>query len=688
MATTDLLIELGTEELPPKALKTLSDAFAKDIIDNINGAGLKFESSQAFASPRRLAILVNGIEIEQADKAVERRGPAIQAAYDKDGNPTKAAEGFARSCKVTVDQLEKLETDKGTWLTYTLTESGKKTADLIPGFIEQSVQRLPIPKRMRWGSRKVQFVRPAHWLVCLLGDTVIDCTILDQKSGNQTFGHRFHANQAITINNASDYENLLKEQGKVIANYADRQAIIKQQVVDTAAKKNATAVIDQDLLDEVTGLVEWPVALLGNFETSFLEVPQEALIYAMKDHQKYFPLVDNDGKLQPYFITICNIESTDPAQVISGNEKVIRPRLADAAFFFETDKKKTLSEHSLALKKVVFQAKLGTVHEKCERIASLASTIATQINGDAQKTVQAGLLCKADLTTDMVSEFANLQGIMATYYAQHENLDAEVCLSLSEHYLPRYSGDQLPETITGTALAIADKLDTLVGIFGINQKPSGDKDPFALRRATLGILRIIIEKQLPLDLVELISETANAYGDKLTNDNTKSDVFEFVLSRYRAWYQDQSIPTGIINAVQDRKPSKPLDFDLRIKAVHAFSERPEAESLAAANKRVSNILNKQESAVSADINAGLLTEKAEIALSDLVLAKTKLLAPLFEQGDYDQALSQLAELKEPVDAFFDDVMVNVEDEAVKNNRLALLTALRQLFLQVADISLL
>ncbi len=681
----DLLIELGTEELPPKSLAALSEAFAGEVLRQIDEAGLSHGAMNIFAAPRRLAFRIDALQTRQPDRDIERRGPAVSAAFDSDGNPTRAAQGFASSVGLTVDQLDTLETDKGAWLVARLQEQGRTTAELLPEFLAQSVQRLPIPKRMRWGARKVQFVRPVHWLVGLLGETVLPLNLLDLAAGAVSHGHRFHAPDAITFRQPAEYEARLEKEGYVIADFARRRDMIRAQVVDAGQQAGGVAVIDDDLLNEVTALVEWPVPLVGRFDADFLRVPQEALMTAMQEHQKYFPVVDNDGKLMNAFITISNIDSTDKAVVISGNEKVIRPRLSDAAFFYDNDCRKTLSQHAEPLRNVVFQQQLGTVADKCARISKLAGVIAGQIGGDAALAEQAGLLCKADLASEMVYEFDTMQGIMGYYLARNEGLPEELACALKEQYLPRFAGDTLPGTRTGQAVAIADKLDTLVGIFGIGQKPSGDKDPYALRRATLGILRTIIECELPLDIQMLVEQAVALLGDRV-DAGAARDALEFINGRYRAYYQEQGIDTPVILSVLAVQPTRPLDFDRRVKAVAAFRQRPEAEALAAANKRVANILAKLDSAPGDEIDGALLVEDAEMNLANAVVDAYAAAEPLLDKGDYRALLAMLADLREPVDAFFDQVMVMADDAATRDNRLALLSFLRDLFLNVADIS--
>lgn len=685
----DLLIELGTEELPPKALASLSAALTDEFVRQLDEAGLNHGAVERFAAPRRLALLVRDLDEKQADRDIERQGPAVQAAFDSDGNPTKAAQGFAASLGLTVDQLGRQDTGKGERLVAQITEQGKSAAELIPAFFTQSIQKLPIPKRMRWGKRKVQFVRPAHWLVALFGDEVIPFELLDLQSGRTSYGHRFHAPGAIELASASEYAQRIENDGHVLADFDRRKAMIKEQTLAAGKEAGGVAQINPDLLNEVTALVEWPEALMGSFDDDFLRVPQEALISAMEEHQKYFSVLDNDGKLMPRFITISNIQSKDPQQVIHGNEKVIRPRLADAAFFYDNDCKRTLAQHAEGLTNVVFQQQLGTVAEKCERIGGLAAVIAENIGGDVDNAKLAGKLSKADLNSEMVGEFDTMQGIMGFYLAQREGQPKEVANALYEQYLPRFAGDTLPQSKTGMAVSLADKIDTLVGIFGIGQKPSGTKDPYALRRATLGVLRIIIEHKLALDLRELLDKAAEQLGERIDTAQV-DDAFEFIKGRYRAIYQEQGIATPVILSVLaiDDACRKPLDFDRRVKAVAAFQQRDEAQALAAANKRVSNILAKLETAPAEEIDGALLEDEAEKTLTNMVVAAFEQTYELLEAGDYASVLEMLAQLREPVDTFFDTVMVMAEDEAVRNNRLALLAFLRDLFLNVADISLL
>lgn len=684
MEKRDLLIELGGEELPPKALRKLMDAFRDGIADGLQQQGLQHAGLKGYASPRRLAVIVTQLDAHQADQAIEKRGPALNAAYDASGNPSKAAEGFARSCGVSFDALEKLETEKGSWLVYRSTQKGQPLANLLPAIISNALDKLPIPKRMRWGAHKVQFVRPVHWLVVLFGDDVIPCQVLGQTAGRTTRGHRFQAPAPIELQQPADYLDALAK-ARVIVDFDQRKATIEQAVAKVSQQHSAHAKVDADLLEEVTALVEWPVPLVGQFEEVFLQVPQEALISTMEGNQKYFPLLDAQGKLLNKFITIANLESPSPEKVIAGNEKVVRPRLSDARFFYETDKKKTLEQHGELLKNVIFEIQLGTVYEKAERVSILAGQIASVIGSNVAWAERAGRLCKADLASGMVGEFPELQGIMGQYYATHEGEPLDVAKALNEQYQPRFAGDAVPSTPTGAAVAIADKIDTLVGILGIGKHPTGDKDPYALRRAAIGVLRIIIEKALPLDLRWLCEKASALHGERLSNANVEKDFLEFMQGRYLAFFQEQGVSTDIVRAVLAVANSQPLDFSRRVQGVRTFKGLPEAEALAAANKRVRNILSKRtEASELPAINTSLLSEGEEQGLYQALQTVQDQLAAAGD--DYTARLQTLAQLRNPVDAFFDKVLVNAEDAAVRNNRLSLLSQLQGLFLGIADIS--
>ena len=682
----DLLIEIGTEELPPKALLTLATAFEQGIRAGLEKAGLISGAIHCFATPRRLAALIEQLPVHQPDRQSERRGPALSAAFGPDGKATKAAEGFARSCGVTVAELQRQETDKGAWLVHFSTEPGAATADLIPGIVLAALAGLPIPKRMRWGDRDDEFVRPVHWAVLLFGDEVIPATILGVTTGRETWGHRFHHPQPIRIATPADYARQLASEGRVIADFAERRDVVRAQAEAVAADLRGTAVIKPELLDEVTALVEWPVALAGDFERRFLAVPAEALISTMQDNQRYFPVVDAHGRLLPHFITIANLESRDPAQVRAGNERVIRPRFSDAEFFWNQDRKHPLAMRMDDLKQVVFQQRLGTLADKSGRVAALARLIAEQSHGNPDWAERAARLAKCDLLTQMVQEFPELQGIMGRYYALHDREAPEVAQALEEHYLPRFAGDRLPQTATGRALALAERLDTLTGIFAIGQAPSGAKDPFALRRAALGLLRILIEGQLDLDLLTLLERAAAGFDPTLRASHAVETVFEFIMERLRGYYLDQGVRPDTFEALLDCRPTRPLDFDRRVRAVGAFRELPEAASLAAANKRIRNILKKVETVLPFEVRPDLLVEDAEQALAGRLVELSSEAIPLMETGLYSEALSRLASLREPVDAFFDQVLVMAEDPALRANRLALLNELGSLFLRVADFS--
>lgn len=683
----DLLVELGTEELPPKALKGLSESFTNSFVNSLEQARLSYTSVESYATPRRLAVLVKGVEARQADEVVEKRGPAIQAAFAPDGSPTRAAEGWARGLGIDVTDAERLVTDKGEWLLYNATVPGKGIEELVQGFIDTAVKQLPIPKAMRWGSGSHQFIRPLHTLTVLLDSKVLPAELFGVQSDNKVNGHRFHHPEQLTLTQAADYADVLTS-GHVVASFAQRREAIREAVVALAKTENAVPVWDEDLIDEVASLVEFPVALAAGFDESFLAVPKEALIYTMKDDQRYFPLVDQQGELLPRFIFITNIESRDPQQVISGNEKVVRPRLADAQFFFETDKKTKLSERLNKLDSVLFQKELGSIGDKARRMEATARFIADELKADKDAAARAGLLAKADLVSSMVMEFPEVQGVMGMHYARHDGESETVAQAIEAHYRPRYAGDELPNSLEGCAVALADKLDTLAGIFGIGQTPSGDRDPFGLRRAAIGMLRILVEKELPLDLVTLVRSAVANYGSVIKNpDEVTDNVVDFLLGRFRAWYQDQAISVDVIQAVLARRPTVALDFDRRVKAVAEFRTNPQAEALAAANKRVSNILAKSDEQLG-PVQPDLLVESAEKALYDVLNGLKDKVSAAAVNGDYAGALSALATLRAPVDEFFDSVMVNADDDAVRRNRLSLLDALRNEFLKVADISLL
>lgn len=685
----DFLVELGTEELPPKALAKLSKAFTGGIVSGLKSHDLSFGEVQAFASPRRLAVLISELDEKTPLKEVTVWGPPAKIAFDGDGNPTKAAEAFAKKNACTVEDLATENDGKQDKLQFRQQAGGELTTQLLEAVVQQSLAALPIAKRMRWGARRDEFVRPVQWLLMLFGTEVVDAEVFGIKANRETRGHRFHYDQTLLIDAPAEYPEKLTNIAHVMADYQLRKETIRQQVLVEASQVGGQAMMDEELLDEVCSLVEWPVALTGKFEERFLQVPSEALVYSMKEHQKYFPVEDKDGNLMPYFITVSNIVSKDPSQVISGNEKVIRPRLADAAFFFETDKKTSLDDFRDRLKPIVFQAQLGSVYDKTERIRNLAQLIANQTGADLAKCQRAAELCKSDLVTDMVGEFDKMQGVAGMYYAQHNGEDAEVAQALVEQYLPKFAGDKLPETQTGTIIALADRLDTLSGIFGIGQKPTGSKDPFGLRRSSVAVLRLLVEKELALDLKQLLKLAIVNHGENVKDaDVTEDTAFDYMIERFRSWYEEEKIAAEVFMAVSAKNLTVPLDINRRVHAVNAFSQLEDASALAAANKRVSNILAKLDQAPANDIDQSLLQEDAEKNLAQAVAQKTEQVTPLFAAANYTEALSALADLRPVVDSFFDDVMVMADDEALRNNRLALLSQLRQLFLQVADISLL
>ena len=687
MTTQNFLVEIGTEELPPKALKTLATSFADNVEAELNQAGLTFDKIEWFAAPRRLAVKVLNLATQQPSKEIEKRGPAVSAAFDAEGKPTKAAEGWARGCGITVDQAERIATDKGEWLVHRAKIEGQPTKNLLNDIVANALAKLPIPKPMRWADKTVQFIRPVHTVTMLLGDELIEGEILGVASARTIRGHRFLGEKEFEIQHADQYPQLLREKGSVVADFNERKAEILAKSQAKATALGGVADIEESLLEEVTSLVEYPNVLAAKFEERFLAVPAEALVYTMKGDQKYFPIYDKDGKLLPHFIFVSNINPEDPTAIIEGNEKVVRPRLTDAEFFFKTDLKQKLVDRLPRLETVLFQQQLGTLKDKTDRIEKLAGEIAKQIGADEAKAKRAGLLSKCDLMTNMVFEFTDTQGVMGMHYARHDGEDEEVAVALNEQYMPRFAGDELPKSLVASAVALADKFDTLTGIFGIGQAPKGSADPFALRRAALGALRIIVEKNLPLDLEDLVKKSAALFGDKLTNQNVVADVVDFMLGRFRAWYQDEGIAVDVIQAVLARRPTRPADFDARVRAVSHFRTLDSAEALAAANKRVSNILAKADAAIG-EINLTACVEPAEKALAEAVLALRTEVQPLIAKGDYTAVLDKLANLRAPVDSFFDNVMVNAEDPALRQNRLAILNTLQGLFLQVADISLL
>lgn len=691
-ATNDFLIEIGTEELPPNSLRELSSSLAQKLQEGLRKASLDHREASVYATPRRLAVLIKDLIDRQPNQILERRGPSLQAAFDKDGKATKAALSFAKSCGVSVEQLQKIQTDKGTWVICKKTQTGEKTITLLPDLVKEAIRTLPIPRPMRWNSGDLEFVQPVHWMVLLYGNNVVNTTIFALKTGKETSGHRFLCKKEILIAEPSKYEQILAQKGSVIPDFEKRKAVIRKQI-EKIASRHGKPQIDESLLNEVAGLVEWPVALLGGFAKHFLKLPPEVLILSLQKHQKCFPLFDKKNKLSPYFITICNIKSKNPKRVIRGNERVINARLNDAGFFYNTDLKQPLDSHLDQLKNIIFQAKLGSLFDKTTRVMKLAEHISKQIGADPKQTERAAKLAKTDLVTEMVKEFPELQGVMGYYYAKFFKEPEEVATALKEQYLPRFAGDALPKTKTGQALAIADRIDTLVGNFGINQIPSGDKDPYGLRRAALGVLRIIIEDQLPLDLEKLLVVAAQNYKFKIEN----KPFLDFLFERLHFWYLDKGITPQIFASVLARYPTEPVDFDKRIQAVTEFQKLPEAEFLAIAVKRVRNILRdffkkcsqqEKEKILSGVFKVALLREHTEQDLAKQIIAHEKVVMSLYERKEYTKALTVLAKLKKSIDKFFDTVMVMADDKELRNNRLTLLQKLENLFLLVADISLL
>jgi len=690
---TELLVEIGTEELPPIALRGLELAFADSISRQLSDARLHFSDVQSFATPRRLAVRVHKLSLKQPDQRVERRGPPTKIAFDASGSPTKAAVKFANSNNIALDRLETLETDKGAYLVHRGIEAGRTLEDLVPGIVKLALNELPIPRRMRWGSNDIEFVRPAHWVVLMAGTSIIDANILGQQTGNITFGHRFHAPEAICLERAEEYPAKLEDVGKVVAGFLARKAQILSLAQDAAKAHNGKVHVPDALLSEVTALVEWPIPVVGSFDDGFLQLPDEVLISTLEEHQRYFPVHKAGGGLSNQFITISNIASTAPDQVRLGNEKVVKPRLADAAFFWQQDLKLSLRDRAHKLSDVVYQKGLGSIHDKSQRVAKLAGAIAEALGNNPADAISAGQLAKADLLTEMVGEFPELQGVMGHYYAKLDGEPNDVAIAIGEHYLPRFAGDGLPVTSTGQAVSIADRLDTLTGIFALGKRPSGNKDPFALRRLALGLVRILIEGQIDLDLKQCIQQSLELQPVK-SEASIVDDIYDFIVDRLKNYYLDGQNPLlkqGAITAeqfeaVRQRMPVSPLDFHHRLNAVAGFAQLPEGESLAAANKRIANILKAAKLSGTEQIDAALLTEPAEIALFDALTAIADNHADAVLRQDYGKALSQLAELRAPVDRFFDNVMVNADDAAIKANRLALLLRLRRLFLDVADLS--
>ena len=689
MKPADLLVEIGTEELPPKALRGLMDAFAANLGGAIDEARLEHGDVHAYASPRRLAVIVEQLAAGQEDRRLSQKGPPVSVAYDDGGKPLPPAIAFAKKCGVAVAELDRIKTDKGEWLSAETVEQGKAAAELLPALIEKALAELPIPRRMRWGEGDAEFVRPVHWVVLLHGADVVDGTVMGVACGNTTMGHRFHSEGPITLSSPSAYLETLERDGRVIADFDARRELVRKGVEARAKEANGHIVDGEALYDEVTALVEWPVPVLGNFDDAFLELPREVVVSTLTGHQRYFPVADDAGALLPSFVTVANLESKAPDKVRDGNERVIRPRLADAAFFWDNDRRKALSSRQEALRDVVYQRGLGSLYDKSARTAQIASWIAERLEMDGAHVARAAGLCKCDLLTGMVGEFPDLQGTMGRYYAISDGESDAVATAIGEHYQPRFAGDALPETDEGRVLAMADKLDTLAGIFVLGKKPSGNRDPFGLRRAALGLIRLSIECRLDLDLKALIAEAVGLQPAGKEEPQALADsLYTFITDRLRRYFldRDPDLDTETFDAVMARQPSSLVDFELRLHAVQAFLRLDEAQSLASANKRIANILRQAEVTETSDIDDRLLEDGAERSLYDALVSAEVTVRPLLDERDYTRALQALAALRQPVDRFFDDVMVMADDAAVRTNRLALLGALRALFLDVADIS--
>jgi glycyl-tRNA synthetase beta chain len=685
----DFLVEIGTEELPPKALRSLMTAFADALTTSVDDARLEHGGVHGYASPRRLAVLIEQLAGGQADRKTAHKGPPVAIAFDDDGKLTAAGEAFARKCGVDASALSRTSTDKGEWLSCDVTEPGQSAADLMPDLVEKALAALPIPRRMRWGAGDAEFVRPVHWVVLLHGSKAIKASVLGIATGNKSRGHRFHSAGSIKITSPAGYLQTLEERGHVIADFDRRRALVRDGVEAAAKKAGGTVVEGEALYDEVTALVEWPVSITGSFDDGYLSLPREVVISTLTSHQRYFAVADKSGKLLPRFITVANLDSTDPEQVKSGNERVIRPRLADASFFWDADRRTQLAARQEALREVVYQRGLGSLFDKAMRTANLAAEIATALGVDPTSVQRAAALAKCDLVTGMVGEFPELQGVMGRYYALSDGEPPAVAEAIAEHYLPRFSGDALPTSVDGQILAVADKLDTLAGVFAIGKKPSGNRDPFGLRRAALGIIRVLIECDLDLDLKVLL-DSAIAEQPKATEDvaGLAAELYIFISERLRRYFldHDAGLATETFDAVLARNPASLVDFSRRLAAVQAFITLEPAASLAAANKRIANILKKAGDQSGDAVKEKLLTDPAEIALAKALESAREKVAPMLDAREYADVLTVLAELREPVDHFFDDVMVMADDKATRNNRLSLLSELRALFLDVADIS--
>lgn len=685
----DFLVEIGTEELPPKALRSLMDAFGQQLISGIDDARLAHGDVHTYASPRRLAVLVQALASQQEDRKVEQKGPPTKIAFDADGNPAPPATAFAKKCGVAISELGRITTDKGEWLRFESVEKGKTVTELLPELVERALAALPIPRRMRWGAGDAEFVRPVHWVVLLHGDATIDATVMGITAGNASRGHRFHSSGNITITSPGRYLETLEKDGFVIADFDRRREMVRAGVDSAAASVGGEIVGGESLYDEVAALVEWPVPVLGNFDEAFLKLPRETVISTLTGHQRYFPVTDSNGGLLPKFITVANLESKDPDQVREGNERVIRPRLADAAFFWDNDREKSLASREVSLRDVVYQRGLGSVADKSQRVSAIATWMAATLKHNSEDVVRAALLAKCDLVTGLVGEFPELQGIMGRYYAIEDGETEAVATAIGEHYQPRFAGDGLPTSLDGQLLAVADKLDTLAGVFSIGKKPSGNRDPFGLRRAALGVVRILIESGLDVDLKALIAEAVKQQPKgTLENDALATDLYGFITDRLRRYFldRDAGLRTETFDSVMVREPSSLLDFDRRLAAVQTFARLEQAASLAAANKRIANILRKAGDPDHLSVTKKLLQDDAELALFSALESAEEKVRPLLAVRGYADVLNELADLRDPVDRFFDDVMVMADDVAIRDNRLALLGELRALFLDVADIS--
>jgi len=689
MSADKLLVEIGTEELPPKALRSLMEAFGEGLEAAIDEVRLARGDLRVYASPRRLAVIVDSLAREQDDRKVEHKGPPLKIAFDADGNPTPAAAAFARKCGVDVADLERSKTDKGEWLSFASVEKGKSAAELLPGLVERALSALPIPRRMRWGAGEAEFVRPVHWVVLIHGHDVVDASIMGIATTNKSRGHRVHCSEPVLIKDADSYLGALEKEGHVIADFERRRDLVSDGVNAAAADAGGVVVEGESLYDEVAALVEWPVPLLGKFDAEYLELPREVVISTLTGHQRYFPVADKGGELLPRFVTVANIESRDPDQVRDGNERVIRPRLADAAFFWDNDRRKTLSSREDALREVVYQSGLGSLHDKSLRIGKLAHWLAAQLGVDGANAERAAALAKCDLLTGMVGEFPELQGTMGRYYALSDGEPGDVADAIAEHYQPRFAGDSLPAGIAGQILSAADKMDTLAGVFSIGKKPSGNRDPFGLRRAALGIVRISIECGLDVDLKKLIATAVKLQPkSKADSEELGTELYVFITDRLRRYFldRDAGLATETFDSVMARRPASLVDFDRRLAAVQTFARLEQAESLAAANKRIANILRKAGDTSGKKVSKKLFEHDAETVLANALYNARDKVLPMIETRSYAEALNELANLREPVDRYFDDVMVMAEDAAVRDNRLALLAELRALFLDVADIS--